>query len=135
MSHAQAPRANDKGDACPPWCTVDHFQIPAGLKYPCSMHISDSAMAVEGARVVGALRAKLVRGGYPYADGTVTPSMIWAGTYAADACISPADAEEFAKFLERLADATPAEVRGLAAAVRAVSVTLGDETAKADHAA
>lgn len=106
-------RANQLGDPCPAWCTVDH----AGV----SVHI--------GERTAGDLYVYT----RPLADGRPSRYQqgpaVEIGVNATAAAVDYHDAAKLADVLDALADADPLRLQQIAAGIRAAVATINGELA------
>ena len=110
MNEDQAPRQNRDGDPCPPWCVTDHARY--------SFHGSERiTVPAPDYRIfyVHAIQRMHDRPGIQLAGvGLVS--------------VRSDDAADLAAIFEQLADATPEQHRGLAAAIRKAAADITGET-------
>jgi hypothetical protein len=114
-------RANRDGHPCPPWCTIDHDQelIPGRFS---AAHGADTASR------------RVTEREYVSARPCQTPSrspevqVTWSGHDSI--FLAPAGAECLAGLLDVIADAAPADVRELAAAIRQAAAQITDAEAQ-----
>jgi hypothetical protein len=109
MTASQKPRQNREGHPCPPWCTTDHGQGPFPGHF-WTGHGGDGVSLEVGKHVYVSVRPCHVTSREPEVQVTHSGH---GGVF-----LAPSSAECLAGLLDALADAAPADVRQLAAAVR-----------------
>ena len=112
MTETAPARTNGLGEACPPWCQIDHAKQP-GVCVGRTGSIGDVWAAAVRSRGHGRVH---VLGSLP------DPAVRWPALH-----LDPGDAEDLAAIVGLLAGATPDRHRQLAAAIRqaAAQVTEG----------
>jgi hypothetical protein len=105
----QAPRQNRKGHPCPPWCVTDHDEELVPGHFTEGHGGEGEALNVSGHNWVTA-RACHVMSRQPEVQVTLSG--------VGSVFVAPPAAEDLAGLVDALADAAPADVRQLAAAIR-----------------
>jgi hypothetical protein len=116
-----APRANREGDPCPAWCTTDHHTPFGGTGLYFDYHRGETGnVALSGGHRDDHVSAGAAR------TASTDPGTVWVmvsrrGFKALIMQRDQAGAAELAALLEQLAGATPAQLRRIAAEVRAAA--------------
>ena len=128
----QAPRQNRNGHLCPPWCTIDHHRTVPILDGPIAHHMGARArFELAGTEQQGKPADEL--GVRPFhSDHDEAPYVLVSGYRFGDHDSEPrlrpqpCEAQKLASLIEMLADATPAQHRELAAAIRKAATDITD---------
>ena len=112
-----ASRQNHHGDPCPPWCTADHSK-PG----PC---VGGGSAGMDRDSLPDSIWTRAIRNrdGFRVSVSAALPDVDAAWPHLS---LDLRDAESLAVMVELLADATPEQHRGLAAAIRKAAAEIAE---------
>jgi len=109
VTESQPTRTNRDGHPCPPWCVVDHDEELVPGHFTQSHGGEGESLNVSGHNWVTARPAHVL---------SRQPEVQVTLSGVGSVFVAPPAAEDLASLVDALADAAPADVRQLAAAIR-----------------